>query len=142
MPIDMRISVNVARVAIRGLGSIMIILGLLFWSGNALALIPVHMLLGILLVLTLWTLTILAARLGERPGIVALAVVWGLIVPILGVTQDQLLIGPLHWIIKVLHLLVGLAAIGVAEALARRALAQLSHGVGLGEAGVRLAPEA
>jgi hypothetical protein len=116
---------NVARVAVRVLGSALIILGLLFWTGNALALIPVHILLGILLVLSLWTLAVLAARNGEQPALVALAIAWGLIVPILGLSQDQLLIGPAHWVVKVLHLLVGLGAIALAEVLARRSMGRI-----------------
>ena len=115
---------KVIRLVIRVLGSALIILGVFFWTGNALALVPVHMLFGILLVLLLWTLAVLAARTGEPPGLVAFAIAWGMIVPILGLTQDQLLPGALHWIIKVLHLLLGLGAIGVAEMLTRRGLAR------------------
>jgi hypothetical protein len=123
--IDMRTSINLLRMLVRVLGAILIVLGLLFWSGNALALIPVHMLAGILLVLSLWTMAILAARAGEQPGLVALAFAWGLVVPILGVTQDSLLPGPAHVAIKVLHLLLGLGAIGLADVLARRGLPRL-----------------
>jgi hypothetical protein len=54
---------------------------------------------------------------------VALAIAWGLVVPILGLSQDGLLPGPAHWVIQVLHLLVGLAAIGLAEALSVRLVA-------------------
>ena len=107
------------------LGSVLIVLGLLFWFGNALSLIPVHMLLGLLLVLTLWTLAVLAVRARVQPGFVVLGIVWGAVVPILGLTQDQLLPGPMHGIIRVLHLLLGLGAIGVAEMLAARSLAGL-----------------
>jgi hypothetical protein len=124
----MRGSVTVARILVRVLGSALIILGLLFWTGNALALIPVHMLLGLLLVLGLWTLAILAARAGEQPGVVALAITWGFIVPLLGVTQDAILPGPAHWLIRLLHLLVGLGAMGLAETLARRSLARFPGG--------------
>ena len=122
----MRIALIVAQTLVRILGSIMIILGLLFWTGNALALIPVHMLLGLTLVLTLWTMSGLAARSGKQPRLVALAIVWGFVVPILGYSQDSLLLGPAHWLIQVVHLLVGLTAIGLAETLARRALIRLS----------------
>src|SRR5437016_11017641 len=121
----MRTSMTIPRVVVLALGSALILLGLLFWTGKALALIPVHMLLGILLVLSLWTLAVLAARSGEQPALVALAIAWGLIVPILGMTQDELLTGPAHAVIKVLHLLVGLGAIALAEVLARRGLARL-----------------
>jgi len=43
-------------------------------------------------------------------------------VPVLGLAQDRLLPGSAHWLIQVLHLLVGLAAIGQGEALAARIL--------------------
>ncbi len=122
----MRIALIAAQMVVRILGSIMIILGLLFWTGNALALIPVHMMVGLVLVLTLWTVGGLAARSGEQPGLVALAIAWGFVVPILGYTQDSLLPGPAHWLIQVAHLLVGLTAIGLAETLARRGLIRLS----------------
>src|SRR5690606_28334452 len=83
-------------------------------------LIPVHMLVGLVLVLALWTLAALAARAGVSPGLVALAIAWGAIVPILGLNQGRLLPGQAHWLIEVLHLLVGLGAIGQGEGLAAR----------------------
>jgi hypothetical protein len=75
---------------------------------------------GFVLVFSLWTLAVLAARAGVHPGLVALAIVWGFIVPVLGLTQERLLPGDAHWVIQVLHLLVGLGAIGQAEGLAAR----------------------
>jgi len=48
------------------------------------------------------------------------AVAWGLIAPILGLTQANLLTNNWHWVIQVLHLLVGLAAIGTGEGLVQR----------------------
>jgi hypothetical protein len=69
--IDMRTSIDGLRMLVRLLGAVLIVLGLLFWSGNALTLIPVHMLAGILLILSLWTLALLGARGGEQPGLVA-----------------------------------------------------------------------
>jgi hypothetical protein len=93
--------------------------GLLFWTGNATTLIPIHMLLGVALVLLLWTMAILGVIARVNPGLIAVAFVWGLIVPILGVTQTQLLPGSAHWLIRLLHLLVGLVAIGLADALGK-----------------------
>lgn len=107
-----------AFVGIAGL--VMVILGVSFWTGHAMALVPVHMLIGVLLVLALWTLAGVAAASGVSPGLVALAVVWGLVVPVLGVTQEQLLPGATHWVIQVLHLLIGLGAIGMAQGLGAR----------------------
>jgi hypothetical protein len=105
---------------IRVTGVVLIILGAAFWTGHAFAEIPLHKQVGYLFVLSLWTLAALAARAGVAPSFVSLAVVWGLAVAALGMTQDRLLIGNAHWVIKVLHLLVGLGAMGLAEGLAAR----------------------
>jgi hypothetical protein len=108
-------------------GSILIILGLLFWTGHALTLIPLHMLLGLLLVLSLWTLAGLAASSGVNWGWVLLAIIWGFIVVTLGLTQTQLLPSSAHWVIQLLHLLIGLAAIGLGEGLAARIKGRRTH---------------
>jgi hypothetical protein len=76
------------------------------------------MLLGFVLVLLLWALAGLAARAGAGLGLAGLGIVWGLVVVALGMTQTRLLPGDFHWVIKLLHLLVGLAALGLAERLA------------------------
>ncbi|HEU5102664.1 MAG TPA: hypothetical protein VFU22_26750 [Roseiflexaceae bacterium] len=114
----MRTATTVIQMLIRLAGLIMIVLGLLFWTGNALALIPVHMLLGLVLVILLWVQAGLAARARVGVGMVALAFVWGIVVVALGMTQSRLLPGDFHWVIKVLHLLVGIAALGLADRLA------------------------
>ncbi len=116
----MKTAVSTLQILVRVSGAIQIILGLLFWTGNALGLLPVHIFFGSVLVLSLWTLAIMAARAGVQPGLVALALIWGLVLPIVGLTQGRLLVGPEHWIIQVVHLLLGIGAIGQAENLARR----------------------
>lgn len=121
----MKLAATILQSLVRVIGPVMIILGVLFWTDNATTLVPLHMLLGITLVLLLWTLAVLGAVAGLSLGFVALALVWGLIVPILGLTQTRLLPGSAHWLIQVLHLLVGLGAIGLADTLARRIKARL-----------------
>jgi hypothetical protein len=116
----MRIATTIFQMLLRIAGLTAIILGLLFWTGNLLPMIPIHMLAGLTVVLSLWILAGLAARAGVHLGLVALAFVWGLIVPILGLTQNQLLPGSWHWVIQVIHLLVGIGALGQGEGLARR----------------------
>lgn len=118
----MRTATIVARTLVRVTGAVQIVLGVLFWTGTATGLIPLHKLVGFVLVLSLWMLAFLAARAGVSPGLVALAVVWGLVTPVLGLSQDRLLTGSAHWVIQALHLLVGLGAIAQAEGLARRIL--------------------
>src|SRR5262249_42096646 len=115
----MRTSVSMLPFVGRTIALILLVLGLLFWTGNATTLIPLHMLLGVTLVLLLWTLAILGVIARVNPGLIAVVFVWSLIVPILGVTQTQLLPGPAHWLIRLLHLLVGLVAIVLADTLGK-----------------------
>ena len=116
----MQLTFTVAQWLVRVCGVLLLILGLLFWTGDALGLIPVHMLLGVLLVFGLWLEAALASQMNVPVGLVATAAVLGLIVLALGLTQTSLLPGSGHWIIQVLHLLVGVAAIASGEMIGGR----------------------
>ena len=120
----MKTAVTSVQMLVRVTGVIQLVLGVAFWTGNALGLVPLHQLIGFVIVLSLWTMAALAARAGVQPGLVAAAAVWGLIVPVLGLTQEQLLPGSAHWLVEVLHLLVGLVALGLADTLATRSKAR------------------
>jgi hypothetical protein len=122
----MRSTITALQMGIRAVWLVQLALGLAFWTGNALGLVDLHQLLGILLVLALWTQAALAYRAGVPAGMVAAAVVYGLIVPIVGLTQRELLPGSAHWVIEVIHLLLGIGLLGFAENLATRAKARLA----------------
>jgi hypothetical protein len=122
----MRSAITAIQMVIRAAFVVQLALGLAFWTGNALGLVDLHQLIGILIVLGLWTQAALAARAGVQPGMAAVAVVWGLAVLVLGLTQRELLPGSAHIVIEVLHLLLGLGAIGLAERLATGAKARLA----------------
>jgi hypothetical protein len=111
-----RITLMVLRVVVL----LALILGLLMWFGTKGALVPVHMLLGILVVLSLWVLGGFAFTMKGGVGIGIGAIVWGLIVLLFGLKQSTILVGDLHWLIQVIHLLLGLAAAGLGEAIAGR----------------------
>jgi hypothetical protein len=115
----MKTAVTVSHMTIRVSGVLLILLGIAIWTGRADQVIPVHELLGFVLVLSLWALSYLAARAGVAMRWVVMAVAWGLVAPILGLTQQGALTGDWHWTIQVLHLLIGLGAIGQGEILAR-----------------------
>ena len=114
-----RITVNVLRAS----ALLALILGVLNWVGLFPdSLIAIHMILGIIVVLSLW---VLGGAIATTPGGIGLAIgafVLGLITFILGLTQKQLLPDPnsAHWVIQVVHLLLGLSAIGIGEAIAGR----------------------
>jgi hypothetical protein len=122
----MRSTITALQMGIRVVWLVQLALGVLFWTGNATGLVDLHQLLGILLVLALWTQAFLAARAGVEPRLVAVAAVWGLLVPIVGLTQTSLLTGSLHWLVQVVHLLLGIGLIGLAERLATGAKARLA----------------
>ena len=128
----MKTATAIFQWLVRLTGLIQIVLGVFIWTGNADALIPIHTVSGVVLVLSLVALAILAARVGVQPGFVALAIVWALVVLVLGLTQERLLPGSAHWVIQVLHLLLGLGAIGQAENLARRIKTRLGQQGGVG----------
>jgi hypothetical protein len=116
----MQAALTVAQMLVRITGVLLLILGLLFWTGDALGLIPLHTLVGIVLVISLWALAALSVQAGVPAGMAAGAAVVGLITLWLGLTQDSLLPGATHWVIQVLHLLVGMAAIGTGEMIGGR----------------------
>lgn len=111
---------TVAQMLVRICGGLLILLGIFFWTGHALSLIPIHMLLGLVFVIALWVLAGIGARAGVGAGFAALVALWGIIVLALGMTQTRLMPGSAHWVIRVLHLLVGLVAIRLGEVLAQR----------------------
>ncbi len=116
----MKSTATIIQQMVRLAGVLQIVLGLLFWAGFALDFVGLHMLLGMLIVLKLWTLAGMAAWARVSPALAALAVVWGLGAPVLGLTQAQLLPGAAHWVVQVAHFVVGLVAICLAEMLAQR----------------------
>ena len=118
----MRVFVISLQWLIRVLAVVQVTLGALFWTGNAYSLIQLHMLSGIALVLALWIQAAIAARAGIGFGLPIVAFGWGIVVVGLGMTQDSLLPGDLHWLIKVVHLLVGTIVEMVAKVLGWRAV--------------------
>lgn len=106
----------VAQNLVRITGVLQIVLGLVLWTGNALGLTSLHILLGLVLVLSLWALALMVGFSGEGGGLAGFALLWGAMVVALGLTQNRLL-GANHWLIQLLHLVVGLVAIRLGESL-------------------------
>lgn len=101
-------------------GAFQVVVGLLMWTGRALSLTSLHMLVGIIFVLLLWVVAAMAIRARVPAGLIVLAFVWGAVVILLGMTQTKLLTGPNHWIVRAVHLLVGIGAMAQAGGLTRR----------------------
>lgn len=108
---------RIAHPLFRLSGVTQVVLGLLFWTGRALDLTHVHMGVGLLFVIT-YLYLVSTARLGPRG--LTLAVLLGVVLPVFGMLHTRLLVGPWHWTIQVLHLLLGIAAMAVVDRTARR----------------------
>jgi hypothetical protein len=113
----MNTATNIARMLVRITGLLQLVLGILFWLGIANSLVTVHIISGLILVLGLWFIAVMAGRSGANIGMVVLSVVWGLVVIGLGMSQARIMVGSAHWVIQVVHLLLGIGAIGLAESL-------------------------
>lgn len=111
--------VTITQWVLRISALIALILGILFWTGNAPdSLIPVHITLGILVTLSLWVLGFLFGRArGGNWRFALLPIAWGLLV--IGVGGSQIGQDPSTFV-KIVHLLIGLLAIGVGEIVAGR----------------------
>jgi hypothetical protein len=102
-------------------GLLALILGLLFWTGGALNLISLHMLLGFLAVGALWIVGVAQALTYSGSWIIAtVAIIVGALMIVLGLTQSSLMVGDFHWVIRILHLLLGLLTIGMGHMAAAR----------------------
>jgi hypothetical protein len=127
----MRTVMKVAVPTAMACGGVLLILGLIVWTGNGDALIPVHIAVGVVLVLSLWTIATIAARSGFRVSIAAAAAAWGVLVVMLGLAQEDLVPGRLHWTVQVVHVLVSMGAVAWGRLLAhlvQRAAATRSVG--------------
>ncbi|MDQ6674907.1 MAG: hypothetical protein M3069_29930 [Chloroflexota bacterium] len=116
----MRTVLTISLMLARITGVLLLILGLGIWVEGAHNLTSIHMLLGLVFVLALWVLAAVSTRAGVPVGLAAGVAIAGLIVLVLGMTQTSLMPGSSHWVIQILHLLIGLAALGSAEAVGGR----------------------
>ena len=107
----MKTVTKVAPLVQIGSGALVLLLGLIIWTGRADQLIPVHEVLGMVLVLSLWTIAAVAARSGISKGLAAVAVAWTIAAPLLGEVQARLLPGGSHWTIQVLHAVLSMGVV-------------------------------
>lgn len=107
---------KIASNTMRGIFVINLILGIVFWTGNEPGgILLLHMLLGIIFVIALWYVGFVAATRGMSIGVQVGAFVVGLLIAIVGLFQRQILLGGAHWVIQVIHLLLAVLGIGLAE---------------------------
>jgi hypothetical protein len=114
-------AIRIASMVLSLAGLLALILGLLFWTGSALNLVSLHMLLGFLAVGALWIVGVAQALTRSGSWIIAtVAIIVGALMVVLGLIQSSLIVGEFHWVIRIVHLLLGLLTIGMGHMAAAR----------------------
>jgi hypothetical protein len=122
----MTIAVMVLRIAVL----VALVLGIIFWTGNLENLQLVHMLIGFIVVLSLWVIGLAQGFIkGSSFGLAVATFIVGLLLAIVGLYQQNWLPGSAHWVIQVIHLLLGLSAIGLGEMIYARTRKRLKSTV-------------
>jgi hypothetical protein len=100
-------------------GTVALVLGLLIWTLQ-LDSINIHMLFGLIVTIALLGISFLAAFTRGLRMLGIIGIVYAFILPLLGVNQETSLIGNLHWLIQVIHMLVGIGALAYAGMISVR----------------------
>jgi hypothetical protein len=112
-------TVGVVQMIARLLGVVQILVGLAIWFGWATSAIAFHSAVGSLFVLVVWIIAIIALFALPRRGLPLITLLVAGVALWFGMAQTTLLVGSVHWAVRLAHLLVGLATMGLAEALAK-----------------------
>jgi len=110
--------VMVLRMLVRLLGIVQLVVGVAIWFGMSSG-VALHSALGSLFVLVLWILALIALFALSSRLVALITLLWGGLVLWLGIAQTSLLPGGVHWAVRLAHLLVGIAAIGLGESLGK-----------------------
>ena len=108
-------------ILLRICAGIQVVLGVGFWTGHWYQLVNVHRTIGMVYVLTFWAIALLGMRTPSLRGLAIGSILWGVVIAGLGFSQQGILIGEYHWIVRVAHLVIALSAMPVAERMARPA---------------------
>jgi hypothetical protein len=84
----------------------------------------IHMLFGLIVALALLVLAVLAVFTSGLGRLGAIGIVYALIMPVFGVTQQQILVGDLHWLVETAHLAVGFGAVALIGTISARLVLQ------------------
>ena len=80
----------------------------------------IHILFGLIVALALLLLSVVATFSSGLRRLGAIGVAYAVIVPIFGVTQQEILVGDLHWLVETAHLAVGFGALALIGVIGER----------------------
>lgn len=110
--------VTILLMLARLLGVVQIILGLAIWPGGR-SLAALHAALGSIFVLAAWILAVIGLFALPKRMVALFTLLLGGAVMWFGVAQTTLLVGNAHWAVRLAHLLLGIALLGLIEVLAK-----------------------
>ena len=113
----MRKSLTVLMMLARLLGVVQIVVGLAIWFGSMTGAVAFHTAIGSLFVLVVWIVAGIALFALPKRGVALFTLLWGGLLLWFGMAQITFLPGTGHWAVRVAHLLVGVATMGLVEAL-------------------------
>lgn len=101
---------RVFKIVIRFCGGGAVLLGLGFWAGLGGPVLPLHLVFGVTLVLSLSAVAGMSWATAVRTRLGVAVFLLAPVVLLLGFGQAAILAGPSHWVIQVVHFVVGLLA--------------------------------
>lgn len=110
------------RMVVRLLVVALLVLGVLLWLGRPAPWREAHIGLGYLLGIAVIALGAIAARVTGRVGMLLVIVAWTAAIVWYGLAHARFLPGSAHWVAQLVHVILGLATAGLAEAAAGRAI--------------------
>jgi hypothetical protein len=116
----MKSAITVLRMLLRLDFLALLALGILLWAGDT-RLQQIHIALGFLFAALVVIEAFVAAASKVSLGLAAIAIVWALLLPVVGLGQHGVLVGGAHWLVRIFHLFFGLGLMGVAEVMGKRA---------------------
>ena len=116
----MPITATVLRWTVRLTGLLSLLLGLGLWNGAWFNLLGLHQGLGLIMSAALVWLVLLGFVRSVSLALLGLALLCSLALPVVGNLQGLLLPGQNHWLIEVLHPVLGVGAIVLAELIGSR----------------------
>ncbi|EFH89061.1 hypothetical protein [Ktedonobacter racemifer] len=135
-------TVRIASLIARSAFMLAMLLGLLLWIAQILDLYMllrillqigmtyIHEILGITGTLAFIILAFVAVWKRELRLLGIFSMVYAILVVAFGVTQSRILVGNLHWLIQVAHLLIGIGAMYLARGVERRYRRLTQSGLG------------
>ncbi len=119
----MRLLVKIDQMLLRLLIVVMLVIGVLVWMGHT-GLTNAHIGLGFIFTMAVLLQALLGAVGGAGWGLSGLTVLWAVLLPVIGLGQRAFMVGDAHWVVRVVHMLFGLATMAFVERIAKRVLSK------------------